>query len=220
MLFQRPFLSFNMQKSFFLFLLFYILLSACNQPASERTGLSGAPGLDSIAQQEFIYSVIRYAGKLPGKANHRTKFDTVFDEEYRMTAARHRLDHYATDKEKNRTWFMLSRIAPSIKIKRVGVGGYVEKDADGNVLKYVEVFRTWKMEEDELAQKGKLLFNLMVKGDDLRPYYPENSGKEEYIEFPNAEAWFDTTEQRWKSSRDAVIESLYQLKEEGDSLMP
>jgi hypothetical protein len=32
----------------------------------------------------------------------------------------------------------------------------------------------------------------MVRSEDLRPYHNENSGKEEYIEFPDAHVHFDT----------------------------
>src|SRR5690625_6390117 len=40
----------------------------------------------------------------------------------------------------------------------------------------------------------------MIDSNDLSIYYPENSGSEEYIEFPNAYTQFDTATRRWVST--------------------
>ena len=55
------------------------------------------------------------------------------------------------------------------------------------------------MTEDELAIKGEFLFDLLVKGKDLSPYFPQNSGKEEYIEFPDEHTYYDTINRVWVS---------------------
>ncbi|MCH8553755.1 MAG: hypothetical protein LAT76_01265, partial [Schleiferiaceae bacterium] len=158
----------------------------------------------------LAYEVIRYMGKLPGKASHFTKMDAKFDEEYKKIAAAHQLEFYY--EKEGKVYFMFSRIAPSIKVKRVGLGGYLERDATGEITVYKEVFRTWKMEEPVLAEKGLKLFSLMVNNKDLTPFYPENSGREEFIEFPDAYTHFDVEKRMWISSREDVLEPFYHLK--------
>jgi hypothetical protein len=48
-----------------------------------------------------------------------------------------------------------------------------------------------------MIEKGQMLFVKMIQGKDLSPYYPQNSGKEEYIEFPDEMVKFDTDKRRW-----------------------
>ncbi|WP_238531621.1 hypothetical protein [Nitritalea halalkaliphila] len=43
----------------------------------------------------------------------------------------------------------------------------IQRNADGQLLHYEEVFRTWKFEEEELLEKGLFLFDRMVRGEDL-----------------------------------------------------
>jgi len=49
-----------------------------------------------------------------------------------------------------------------------------------------------------MFEKSMMLFDLMIKGEDLSPYYPQNSGKEEFIELSDERTYFDTEERRWK----------------------
>jgi len=190
----------------------FLLYSCTTTSEKNKDSVELTNPLDSAASQEFIYSIIRYAGKLPGKASHETKFDTVFNESYKAIALNHTLEYLVNDKKTNRNYFMISRIAPSIKLKRVGIGGYSETDEYGNIVRYRELFRTWKMVPETLEIKGKTLFEKMISGEDLSPYYPENSGEDEWIEFPNKDTYFDTINLRWESTLDDFIEPLYQLK--------
>ena len=63
---------------------------------------------------------------------------------------------------------------------------------------------------DELLPKVDLLFGKYLKGYDLSMYYPENSGDEDYIEFPNSESFYVKEDRVWKSTRENVMEEYHQ----------
>lgn len=174
------------------------------QPASEMLSA------DSIEQ--FKYKIIRYAGKLPGKADHKTKFDTIFDSHYINLAKQHDLVYYVPDKNSNSAKFMITRIAPSLYEKKVAFAGKVGFDSEGKIIFYEEVFRTWKMPLPELKEKSDLLFGLYLDGKDLTPYYTVNSKGVEYIEFPDEHVRYDTLQKLWVSDLDDPLEPYYDMK--------
>jgi len=100
-----------------------------------------------------------------------------------------------------------------MQVKRVGTGVCLRFEGD-SITYYNEVFRTWKMPEEELAEKGGLLFSKMVRGEDLTPYYNANSGKEEYIEFPDDQVRFDTLRRVWVSAQGDLLEEYRPKNEE------
>ncbi len=166
-----------------------VIVFAC-QPSS--------PGQKPDAETEgrLLKKIIRYTGHLPQRATHETKFDSSFDAFYLDEMKKHRIDLYYHDQSTDDIYLLVSRIAPSLRVKRVATGIKMRLSGD-SVAYYHEVFRTWKMEEPELAQKGQMLFGKMVRGEDLSPYYPQHSGKEEYIEFPDEHTHFDVEKRRW-----------------------
>jgi hypothetical protein len=181
-----------------------LFITGCNQTPNYEANQH----LTTDQQKHLAYSVMRYLGKLPGKANHQTKFNADFDDHYRALAESHKLDYYHKNDD-GTAFFLFSRIAPSIKEKYVAIGGYVKFDAAQNIIDYAEVFRTWKMTPEELAPKSLLLFDLMVRGEDLSPYYTANSGNEEYIEFPDANTTYDKNQRLWVSTLEDYMEPLY-----------
>lgn len=149
-------------------------------------------------QAKLMQAVIRYLAKLPEKASLETRFEKQFDSYYEDQIDKHHLDLFHSNQESGDAYLLISRQAQSIHQKRVATGIHLRMAVD-TISFYHEVFRTWKMEESELQQKGLLLFDTMVKGGDLTPYLPANSGKEEYIEFPDANTWYDTIGRKWVS---------------------
>ena len=154
----------------------------------------------SVSEQEdFIYSVSRYINKLPSKATNKTKFDSIFDEEYKDAAKKNELLFYYFDKENDEIYFAITKIAPSLKLKRVATVGKLKKNKNGEIINYEEEFRTWKMEVPELKNKTKTLFETYIKGNDLKPFYTENSKGEFYIEFPDRNTYYDKKSRTWVS---------------------
>lgn len=178
-----------------LFTAFLLLLafSAC-----KSGGESTPPGVkpDEANAQLWLERIIRYTAKQPEKATHENKFEARFDEYYAEQMRLYRVERHYHDAANGDDFLLISRPAPSIKEKRVATGIRLRMEND-SLLYYNEVFRSWKMELPELEKKSNMLFALMVEGKDLSPYYPQNSGKAEYIEFPDPHTRYDVEARRW-----------------------
>jgi hypothetical protein len=203
--------SFFSKSSVVILLLASVWVSACND--AQKVNLDVASQLNMGQQEEFVYSIIRYIGHLPGKTNHSNKFDTAYNSYYTELAKRHQLRFYGEVDGYN--YFIITRIAPSIQEKYVAIGGRV-KFAEGSrkMEDFEEIFRTWKMPLPELLPIAEKLLQEAIAGQDLSKYYPENSGDEYIIEFPNSEVAYDKPNRVWVSTREDVMEQLYKIKEQ------
>ncbi len=61
------------------------------------------------------------------------------------------------------------------------------------------VSRIAPMEPDSLVKRSVFLFDKMVKGEDLEPFYSSRSGNTDYIEFPDDRTYFDTEQRIWRT---------------------
>jgi hypothetical protein len=170
-----------------------VLFSACGRTSDKY---NAQRQLSEKEQRQLLLTTIRYMGHLPKKGTHETKFDAVFNEYYSQLALDYTVEAYY--KKDGYEYFLASRIAPSLKVKKVAVGVKMKRNPDGQLEYYEEVFRTWRFEVPEMLEKGLMLFDKMVNGEDLSPYFPQNSGAEEFIEFPDEKVFFDIEEKRWK----------------------
>jgi hypothetical protein len=76
--------------------------------------------------------------------------------------------------------------------------------ADGSTLVYYnELFRTFKMKDEELKEKSTFLFDRMVKGEVLTIFERAKS-QEEYIEFPDQINYYDAQERQWKQRQQPL----------------
>jgi hypothetical protein len=190
-------------------LFFSLVLYSCSE---KKMDVKPDSYLNEQEQADFLYSISRYHAKLAPKANHKTKFEDRFDKYYRRMSDRHELVAYFPSGKDEFIYFMTYRIAPSIHVKKVACAGRLKYDSNGEIMHYEELFRTWKMLEDELNQKSEMLFEIVLKGKSLEAYLPQNSGKEEFIEFPDLETTYNSEKRRWISSRENPLEELYQLE--------
>lgn len=202
------------KRAFCLMVLPLFFLAGLNSCKWNDADIDVSSSLGEDQQDEFVYSIIRYIGKLPGKANHSNKFGSEHDDYYRELAKRHRIQYYFKTKQEEE-YFLVTRIAPSIQEKYVAIGGKLRRNKKDNSFdEYEEIFRTWKMPKDELLSVSDMLFRKMVDGKDLSEFYPENSGSKYIIEFPDSNVYFDKKARMWISSREDPLEPLYKIKEQ------
>jgi hypothetical protein len=153
-------------------------------------------------QDSLIFKIVRYTAKLPYPAINENKFEDRFDSYYRSVAADYDIRRCFVDKD-SMYFLLVTRAAKSITPMRESIGIKLKLDSEGNFSWYEEVFRTWKMKEEVMDQRYPELFELMVKGESLEPYYPKYK-RDQYIEFPDGRFYFDPQQRKW---RDAVLES-------------
>lgn len=157
--------------------------------------------LNPQEQSDFNYSIVRYIDDLARNATQSTKFDTIYNSEYRTRAKKLDLIFYYKDSVSNTAYFAVTKIAPSLKLKKVATVGQLKFGSDGQIIHYEEAFRTWKMEPTELEEKTQLLFTKYVNNEDLSKYYTVNSNPEYYIEFPDKMTTYDTVSRSWTTSK-------------------
>jgi hypothetical protein len=196
-------------NSIFFFTLLCLLGISCS--SDKFPNIDPSKYLNDSQIDSFKYSIIRYAGKLAGKADHTTKFDSIFDSYYLPLADQHDLLFYFELPENDTVYFALTRIAPSVHLKKVSIGGKLVK-RNGSLEFYEESFRTYKMFPDELETKTKIIFLDFIKGKDLSRFFYANSQPEEMIEFPNEEVYYDITIRQWLTTREDPLEPYYHLK--------
>lgn len=176
-------------------LFFLLLLSFVVMGCDSGKDYNPDSHLSVMEKDKVMAAVIRYLAK-PPEGYESERFDKKHDAYYMEVAGRHKIANYYID-SKGVHYFLITRPAASLMEKRVATGGKAKFDKDWNLIDYEEVFRTWKMKEEELNKKGLLLFDLMVKGQPLESYQMPTS-KEEYIEFPDQRTYYDKTSRSWK----------------------
>lgn len=152
--------------------------------------------LDPLEKEEQLWKIIRYIAKAPEGLLYEEKFYPGYDSFYRHQMTRHRFEAYYRSDDEH--FFLVSRPAPSLVEKRVATGGRMKFDESGKLIEIEEVFRTWKMVPDTLKRRSMLLFEKMVKGEDLSAYLTKNSNGVDYIEFPDDLNYYDKAGKRWR----------------------
>lgn len=185
-----------MMRHFFSILVLVLVLS-CKE---EVKVIDPNHYLTQQEQEQFQYSIIRYVERLPKEATNENKFEARFDADYKQMMPDCELLFYYKDNQNN-IYFAISKIAPSVKLKKTATLGKVSFDVNKNIVLYEEVCRTWKMEPKELKQKTALLFNQYIRNEDLSAYYTENSNPEFYIEFPDQNTYYDTISRNWVTKK-------------------
>lgn len=182
-----------MQKVSFLLIIFVFLIS-CQQKSLDTNPLHHLNNQEILTLKE---QTVRYFERLPAKATEQNKFDTIFNEYYIQKAKEADLFHYHKN-EQGDEFFAVSKIAPSIKLKKVATIIQIKREVDSIVL-YKEILRTWKMEVPELQEKTKVLFDLVIQNKSFEKYLTKNSQPEFWIEFPDDHTYFDEKSRNWKT---------------------
>jgi len=195
-------------------LLVFIGTSCSTTKKEER--YSPSTYLSETDQKRIKEEIIRYVAKAPRRVTSDIKFDTTYDEHYAKQVESHELLAYfeAPDGEH---FFLVSRIAPSNNEKLVATGGRMRFDDNLELTAYEEVFRTWKLPRPQLEERARYLFDLMVKGEDLTPYYTATAGFN-YIEFPDEHVTYDKVKRMWVSDQYGSIEEMVYESRDSDSL--
>jgi hypothetical protein len=147
-------------------------------------------------KDEIMDKTIRYIVKAPEKIQEADKFNSKHDQYYQQRASECRLELYCVAGDNH--FFLISQPAPSLTLKKHATGGKFKLDAEGNIIEYEEIFRTWKMQPDTLKKRSYVLFDKMVAGEPLDSYHTKYSKGIEYIEFPDDRTYYDKQQRSWK----------------------
>lgn len=177
-----------------------IAFSACSPKEIQPT-----VQLTDAQIEDFKYSISRYINRLPNHVNHQTKFESKFDPIYQQMAAKNSLDKYYVG-ENDTIFFEISKLAPSLKIKKVATGGKLVKDKQGAIVYYEETYRTWKMDTTLLQERTAVFFDEMINHKSLRPYYTEQTNDDTHIEFPNNGTFYNKKTRNWELTTAVAVQ--------------
>lgn len=186
-------------KFFYLLAFVLILVSCTKKDVYDPSGY-----MTPEEQTTMLRKMIRYSTQLAPRATHETKMDTAFDWYYERAIKEYDIrGWYKADD--GQQYFMMSRQARSLTPMRETIAGKLRLNDKDSLIEYEEIFRTWKMPDDQMRPKAIMLFDKMVKGESLEPYYPKNAG-DQYIEFPDSRYKFDKASRRWNNAEiDSVM---------------
>jgi hypothetical protein len=154
-------------------------------------------------QENVLRKTIRYSTNLAPRATQADKFDKEFDWYYENAIKEYEVISYFPSKQ-NFDYFLFNRKARSITPMKEAIGGKLRFNEKGELDYYEETFRTWKMNEDTLKKRSAILFDKMVKGEDLTGYRSKVQG-DKFIEFPDDRFYFNKDDRKW---HDKAIDSM------------
>jgi hypothetical protein len=173
---------------------FFILIAcaACRQSAQYQPETY----LSTAEQEQFLKKIARYTAKVPRRVTHEDKYNARYDAYYSEEMKKYDVRRYYISPDSTH-YFLITRPAPSLREKRVAIGGRLKYGHQGSITFYEEVFRTWKMEQEELTRKGETLFSTMVETGNVNAYLP-GKREDDWVEFPDGKSYFDVGTRRWK----------------------
>jgi len=174
----------------------FISILVCLEACQSSDQYKPQQYLTPAEQEVFLNRIGRYMAKLPKRVYHDAKFDSRYDSYYQDEMKKYEVEKYFITPDSTH-YFMVSRPAPSLHEKRIAIGGRLRYAANGDLVAYEEVFRTWKMQKDELERKSSILFKTMLEKGHVDDYLPHKT-EDEWVEFPDQRVYFDTTARRWK----------------------
>lgn len=184
-------------------LLMLIVLVSCNNKSYD---INPKSYLTTEETDSFKYEIIRYVDRLARKASHATKFNAEFDNYYKTKTQDLDLAYYYKDSDT--IYFAVTKIAPSIKLKKVATAGKIVKGKSGDIAYYEETFRTYKMEVPILLEKTEVMFLDLIQQKDVKKYEYANTKPEEFIEFPDEYTYYDSSKKIWVSKLESPYEEF------------
>ena len=152
--------------------------------------------LTALEKDELKMTIIRYVARPPENVTREEIFNKEHDAYYQERASVSFLEQY--HKNGDTRYFLLTQPAPSLVEKRHATGGRVVLNDDGSIAEYEEIFRTWKMVPDTLRERSYFLFDKMVRGESLEPFYSAVTA-DKYIEFPDERTYYDKSAREWRT---------------------
>jgi len=146
------------------------------------------------------YNIVRNIGRLPKNATNANKYDTQFDEAYKLQSKHLTLSKYYKDAT-DTIFFEMNKMARSLKFKKVAIGGkMVVNPNNKEIIYYEECYRTWKMDTTLLNERTAIIFKDFTSKKPLHKYYTENTNDDTHIEFPNQHTTYNIAERKWVSN--------------------
>lgn len=175
-------------KKYFIFstVVVSLMLLACK----EKTDITR--NLSPQQRDTLLTDIITYVYVRPQHSDWKTRFESRFRKYYTSQLDKFTFDKYYIDANGTH-YFYIIRPARSAQGNIRGVGGTFRIDQNGKIISFRELFNTPVATLPELQQRGKELFNRMIKYGHVNEYLKHP----DYIEWPDKITYYDTIQHEW-----------------------
>lgn len=158
--------------------------------------------LSDAEQEQTLSGIVTYIFSAPPYTSMKDRFKPEYKPYYDSISKRlFSLDRYYVDNSKRR-YYLVIRPGNSNQLKRAA-GGYFYVDTDNNFKSFREEFVTPMVDDSVARERGRFLFNQMVKHD-LQRYLKMPS----YVQWPNPISYYDSTVYEWKMDMSLQQDSV------------
>lgn len=146
------------------------------------------------ALKNNLFTILPYIAKLENGVNYENRFDASQKSyfEAQQNNFKFSMERYFITPDSTH-YFLIWKIAPSLYVKKIAIGGRYKKDKNGKIYAFEELFNTPKMKLEELKEKSFPLFDYMVKNGNVDKYI----GDYLLVEFPDNKCVYDKNKTRW-----------------------
>lgn len=196
--------------------LFLVSCGGGNKGKNESKGADATNAIDSaymadkygahklgIAGDGVLDTLLPFFVKLHDSIPFERRFDAIYRHymKSQKIERKYKLEYHALGKD-GFDYFMVSRLEPSMKGDKYSSMCFrISREMSQlDTSTYEELFWTWKMRLPELHKKSAFLFKKQVEDGDVSAYYPAKS-EEEYIMFPDGNAYFNKVSKTWETKQ-------------------
>ncbi len=148
--------------------------------------------IETGKQDSLLTDIITYVYSWPKEAKSHTRFEAEHREYYIEQLSKFKWIYYYVSPEGKHHFYVL-RPARSLHGHKRGVAGTYYLNSEGKITDFFEVFNTPLLPEEEIKEKGKILFKELIEKGSVESYI----GNIEWVEFPYENSYYDTTNYEW-----------------------
>jgi hypothetical protein len=144
-------------------------------------------------KDSLLVDIVTYIGYKPRQTDHQTRHNPEYREFYIEQSARYNIQYYYISDDSIHYYYLI-RPARSPRGNQRGTGGRFKISGQSEIYEFEEIFNTPVLPEEELIDKGKILFLEMINSGNIAKY----SGNIEYIEWPDDRLKYDRLRNEWR----------------------
>jgi hypothetical protein len=175
-------------KNIILGLLISVSLFSCNTKKQKSNDYFTDNQRDSL-----LTNIIIYIYTLAPQANNETKFQPQFRGFYTKNLSSFNLQNYYQSEDGWNYFFLIRPVGGSPKFRRGVLGKFKLEEKSLMPIEFEEVANTPHLEEEVVKERGKYLFQELIKNGNLDKQIP----MKQYIEWPDEHLNYDKKQHEW-----------------------
>ncbi len=174
-------------KNLIIFLTIF-LFTACQSKKYQASNYFTDNQRDSL-----LINIVTYIYTPAPQATKETKFQPQFRDFYTKNISKFNLQNYYQSEDGWNYFFLIRPVGGSPKFRRGVLGKFKLKENSLMPINFEEVANTPHLEEEVVKERGKYLFQELIKNGNLDKQIP----MKHYIEWPDEHLAYDKKQHEW-----------------------